>query len=276
LKDRRLSKFLLSCMILLFLAPNLIADYPKRTGRYINDYVNLLSPKTEAQLNSELSAFHKESGIEIAVVTIYKYMDYKTADFSWESFATSLFNQWAIGSIPENRGVLLLISTGDRRIRIELGAGYHFYHDGVAQTIIDKRIAPYLKRGDFERGITFGVKEIMLKAPDKFLLFRLYQWPLAIVLVIALSLLVEKRNQKLETPGAGWIALGLLGAILIGSLGELRMMLSSGISRSDTDSDWIDHDGWGGSSGGGFSSGGFGGGSSGGGFSSGGGASGSF
>jgi uncharacterized protein len=64
----------------------------------------------------------------IIVVTIESMANHGGADMRIETFATLLFNQWQIGheSIGEeywNTGILLLVSKGDRKARIELGGG---------------------------------------------------------------------------------------------------------------------------------------------------------
>jgi uncharacterized protein len=38
-------------------------------------------------------------------------------------FATRLFNSWGLGDRRKNNGVLLLVSTGDRRVEVEIGRG---------------------------------------------------------------------------------------------------------------------------------------------------------
>ena len=163
---------------------------------------------------------------------------------------TALFDTYGIGNVPKNDGVLLLVAAGDRKARIELGAGYGRSKDADSRSIMNNIITPKFKNADFTGGITAGVKAMALE----FAHARIGpNWPLIILLaaipilvLIAISLFISGKQ------GWGWICLGLLLLVLLAAFFVVRKTLKH-MPRNNSSS-------W--SSGG---LGGFGGGSSGGG-----------
>ena len=64
-----------------------------------------------------------------------------------EEYANNLFRTWGIGDKEKNNGILLLVSTGDRKIRIEVGYGLEgALNDGKTGAILDNYVVPYLKK----------------------------------------------------------------------------------------------------------------------------------
>jgi len=119
---------------------------------------------TEDELNIErwLLEFEKQSDVEIIVVTINSLVGYKgTRNLSIETFATALFNTYGIGNMPNNDGVLLLISKDDREARIELGKHYGANRDDDASRIMQKIIIPQFKTGNYSEGIVDGTEAIV-------------------------------------------------------------------------------------------------------------------
>lgn len=77
-----------------------------------------------------------------------------------EAFVTNLFNSWGIGDRQRNDGVLLLVATNDRKVRIEVGSGYGAGYDSAMQRVIDDNILPFFRRGEDSEGIASGVRGI--------------------------------------------------------------------------------------------------------------------
>ena len=89
-----------------------------------------------------------------------------------ETFARLLFDQWQVGIAKLgdqnwNTGILVLVSVGDRKARIELGAGWGREKDQLCQQIMDERMVPRFKQGDFSGGITAGVEALEAMARGK-------------------------------------------------------------------------------------------------------------
>ncbi len=117
---------------------------PKQVqGGWVTDMANVLSPETEAKINTTLSKLAATNGSEIAVVTVPETSPSATP----KDFATDLFNYWGIGKKGEDDGVLVLISKGDRRVEIETGYGVEdVLPDALVGNIINQKITPQFKQ----------------------------------------------------------------------------------------------------------------------------------
>ncbi len=96
----------------------------------------------------------------IIVITIKSMAQYQWTG-AIESFAKAWFDAWGIGSRENNRGILLLISTGDRSARIELGADWGRRWDNFTLQIMDNRIIPEFKAGQYGAGTIAGLEALL-------------------------------------------------------------------------------------------------------------------
>jgi len=188
--------------------------FPNPDTGYISDHAYLLGTEQEEKIERWLWQIESKTGVEIIVITIGSIEDYPgTPNQSIEQFATALFDTYEIGNLPRNDGVLLLVSMGDRKARIELGAGYGHSRDADAHRILNQVITPEFKKADYVAGITAGVKAIALE----FAHARIgINWPLVllfaavpILILIIISLFASGKR------GWGWICIGLLLVVLM-------------------------------------------------------------
>lgn len=278
---RGIASFFIFCALTLYLGSQVLAlDVPGLQGR-VNDYANLLSPATEASLESVLKSLESSDSTQIVVLTIDSLQG-----GSLEQFSLRVVEAWQIGQQGLDNGVLLLVSRDDRKIRIEVGYGLEgTLTDMTAGRIIRNVITPKFKQGDFNQGIIDGIGAIVATVRGEFtaptetgatssnrsdpggLLTAMI-----FIFFIFGSLL---RKSKVSAAAVGGIATPLLAFLLFGISGLALLILipvgaigglvaatlagSSGGAMSRT--------GYGGGYGGGFgrSSGGFGGGFGGGG-----------
>ena len=125
---------------------------------WVTDKANILSDSTETQLNQMIADLEAKNGSEIAVVTVPDTKPSATP----KAFATELFNFWGIGKKGKNNGVLLLISSGERRVQIETGSGIQsILPDAKAVGIIETEITPRFKQQDFDGGTLAGTKALV-------------------------------------------------------------------------------------------------------------------
>ncbi|MEG4107536.1 TPM domain-containing protein [Microcoleus sp. S13_C5] len=125
---------------------------------WVTDKANILSDSTETQLNQMISDLEAKNGSEIAVVTVPDTKPSATP----KAFATELFNFWGIGKKGKNNGVLLLISSGERRVQIETGSGIQsILPDAKVVGIIQTEITPRFKKQDFDGGTLAGTKALV-------------------------------------------------------------------------------------------------------------------
>jgi uncharacterized protein len=125
---------------------------------WVTDNANILSDSTETQLNQMISDLEAKNGSEIAVVTVPDTKPSATP----KAFITELFNFWKIGKNGKNNGVLLLISSEERRVQIETGSGIQsILPDAKAVGIIETEITPKFKQQDFDGGTLAGTKALV-------------------------------------------------------------------------------------------------------------------
>ena len=134
------------------------------TEFYVNDYADIVSPEVEEHIININKNLHKETGAQVVVVTVNSLNGY-----SVEEYATTLFRKFGIGDKEKNNGVLLLISKGDRLLRIEVGYGLEgAIPDGKAGRIRDTYITPYLKNDDWDNGIKNGFDAIIVEVCEEY------------------------------------------------------------------------------------------------------------
>ena len=91
-----------------------LTDIPNpraRDGTWVTDTPAILRVETIASLNAAIGDFERTNGAEVAVVVI-RSLD----GLSIDEAAVKLFELWKIGKNSKDNGLLLLWSTGDRRV----------------------------------------------------------------------------------------------------------------------------------------------------------------
>ena len=87
---------------------------------------------------------------------------------SIEEAAVQLFSLWGIGKKSKDNGLLLLWSTGDRRVRVEVGYGLEgVLPDGKTGAILDTYVIPKFKSGQFDEGVLAGVAALLSVARNE-------------------------------------------------------------------------------------------------------------
>ncbi|NQT89824.1 MAG: TPM domain-containing protein [Candidatus Omnitrophica bacterium] len=137
------------------------ARLPDYTG-YVNDYAGILSPSANAAISSIAGQIEAKTTAQIAVVTVPT-----VKPLTIEQYAVELFEKWGIGQKDKDNGILILMAANDRKIRIETGYGLEgALPDAVCSQIIYQVMLPEFKRGDLEKGLTYGtiaVAELVAK-----------------------------------------------------------------------------------------------------------------
>ena len=224
-------------LLILALIPTIaLAEYPSAKNEYMNDFAQIIDDDIEQAISKKLYDVEYYSGVEISVATIENYGKYGTGDSTWEAFSTGLFNHWGVGNLPENNGVLFLISEGDRKIRIELGAGYPSHYDTVMKSIIDTHITPLLKSGMYTEGVIKGVGEIINATTVPVSFFEWYKWYILAGIVAFVSLVAAFAVDREKDPGLFLFLLASAGLLIIAILkllasGNRSSGFGSGSSR---------------------------------------------
>ncbi len=141
------------------------APLPQPPERYVSDQADLLSPATEADLNSRLDAFERDTSSQILVATFPQVPD----DYAMEDFTQRTAESWGVGQSEDDNGAVLFIFRDDRKIRIEVGYGLEgAIPDATAKTILDREITPAFRGGNFDAGVTRGVDAMFAAARGEY------------------------------------------------------------------------------------------------------------
>jgi len=142
--------------MLLITIPLYSQKFPQPTG-YVNDYAGIIDTEQKNQIDQIAKTVQEKTGAEIAVVTVETIQPYG----SIEEYSVELASEWGIGKAGEDTGVLILLATTERRVRIEVGYGLEgIIPDGLAGEIIDNSILPSMRAGDYGTGFLKGVQAV--------------------------------------------------------------------------------------------------------------------
>ncbi|HEX5183959.1 MAG TPA: TPM domain-containing protein [Allosphingosinicella sp.] len=157
----------LRALILLFLllaTPAAAQNFPKLTGRVV-DTAGLMDAGQQAALTQKLQALEQATSRQLVVATVPDLQGYPIEDYGYK-----LGRAWGIGQKGANNGVILLVSKGDKKVRIEVGYGLEpILTDALSNQIIQDQILPAFRSGDYAGGINAGVDAItaQLQAPPE-------------------------------------------------------------------------------------------------------------
>ncbi len=155
-----MNTFLMSAVLLC--APTAADDvrYPSRPGprEFVLDEAKLLTADDTAAVKALCDEALTKKRTPIIVVTIPSLAAYGASGWPIERYAMNLMSEWGIGWEEWNYGMLLLVSPGDRKARIELGAAWARKKDDDARRIMSQSIIPKFRQQDFSKGILAGVQ----------------------------------------------------------------------------------------------------------------------
>ena len=136
--------------------PVFAVDVPFLTGR-VTDNAQILSDETRKAITANLKAHEEKTTNQIAVLTVPTL-----EGVSIEEYAVTVFNTWKLGKKGKDNGILLIVASKDRKMRIEVGYGLEgTMTDGIAGSIIRNAMTPFFKNNDYDRGMDEGVRAII-------------------------------------------------------------------------------------------------------------------
>jgi uncharacterized protein len=151
----RLVALVAALLVALLAAPALAFEPPPIQG-HVTDLTGKLSAEDDAYLEGRLDV-SRTGAAEIAVLVVPSL-----GDETIEDVAYATFNGWGIGRKGADNGVLLVIATGERRIRIETGKGAGgALTDLQANEIIRQKIGPEMKQDRLREAIDAGGEAII-------------------------------------------------------------------------------------------------------------------
>jgi uncharacterized protein len=130
----------------------------------VNDFANLLEPFQKQELEQKLDAYNDSTSSAIVIITVPSLDGYDI-----EQVALKYLRDWGIGTKEKNNGVVILVSANDHKARIETGYGMEgVLPDILAKQIIDERMIPFFKSGDYYGGLNNSVDAIIQAAAGEY------------------------------------------------------------------------------------------------------------
>jgi uncharacterized protein len=181
-----------------------------------------------AELNRRLALFEKQTSNQVVVLVARSLPEGTTL----EDYAQNIYHAWNIGTKKNANGVLMLVFTQDRKIRIQPGYGLEgALPDALCSRIIRESMAPAFRAGNYGAGLSAGLSAVMKATRGEYkgngrtgsqsafkdLLFS----PLGFFLFVLLLLAVVGRSRRdLGHDGVNSGAVAATG-FLIGGLGGM-------------------------------------------------------
>jgi uncharacterized protein len=126
----------------------------------VTDQAQLLPPDREAALEAKLAQYERETGHQIAVLTVET-----TEGEPIEMYALRVAESWKLGRAGVDDGALLLVASQDRTARIEVGYGLEgSLNDAIAKRVIEEAMIPRFREGDFAGGLDAATDWMMRAA----------------------------------------------------------------------------------------------------------------
>jgi uncharacterized protein len=122
---------------------------------HINDFAGVIEASTRAALEQYCVRVEALTGAQIAVITINTLSGEPIEDV-----ADDIFNKWGIGKKGKDEGLLLLLVTQDRRMRLEVGYGLEpVIPDGFAGSVL-RAMRPALRQSSYGDAATEALNVI--------------------------------------------------------------------------------------------------------------------
>ncbi len=198
---------LLGCLaVLLALASSAAArslDVPPRLTGRVNDYAGVLPAADRSRLEARLAEIDRETSTQI-IIALFPSL----GGDDLEGFSMRLAEAWRPGTAERDNGLIILVFTGDRRVRMEVGKGLEgVVPDILAGRIIRDVIGPRFRAGDYAGGLAAAVEAVHQASrgeyvPPKAARNPLSPWVAAVILLgfVGLVVMLLKLSRRLGGP----------------------------------------------------------------------------
>ncbi len=150
LRNRLLILFTAMAITLAAVSFSHAIDVPRRPANYVVDLADIIDSPVERNLNLYLKELELKTTAQFIILTIPSLEGGSIEDFAIEV----AHNKWKLGQKGKDNGVLLVVSTGDKKYRIEVGYGLEGpLPDSLVGSIARNRLVPFFRKGEFSQGI---------------------------------------------------------------------------------------------------------------------------
>lgn len=136
-------------LVLVALSSVLATAIPPRPSGPVGDFARVLDSRTAQQITLVAQALWEQAKFGLVVATFPTL-----GDESIDDFAVRLYKTWGIGAKGTDEGVLVVLSTDPRKVKIEVGYGSEGYlNDAKAGRILDTYGVPLFRQNNFSQGL---------------------------------------------------------------------------------------------------------------------------
>lgn len=122
----------------------------------LTDLAGVLDPAQRETVLARLAAQESATGTQIAVLLLPTTQPEDIA-----AYAFRVADRWKIGRADVGDGVLIVVATADRRLRIEVARTLEgAIPDLAARRIIDETLRPALRQGDYAGGLVAAIGQL--------------------------------------------------------------------------------------------------------------------
>ncbi len=161
LSVNRLGVLLVSLM--LAVASYAVAQVPQRPNPPVlaNDLAGLFSQRELYTLERRVAAFADSTSNQIAIVVVPELYGYDKAELAYE-----IGEQWGVGQSKFDNGIVILVKpkSGNSSGEVFIATGYGLegvVTDAFAKRVIEARMIPYFRNGDYFGGINSALDVLM-------------------------------------------------------------------------------------------------------------------
>lgn len=140
------------------------SSIPDKPNAYVLDLSSKLNSEEKNSLELKLRAYADSTSTQFAIVVIPSTDGRDPYDYAMEIAQT-----WGVGQKGKNNGVVILIASEDRKIRIVTGRGIEdVLPDAICKRIINRILKPALQRDAYFEGLNLATTEMMQRASGSF------------------------------------------------------------------------------------------------------------
>lgn len=130
---------------------------------WLNDFDSLFIDSETQQLETLIKNLNTSYDLQIAIVTLNE-SHCNSEDF--DSFTLKLANDWGVGKVNKNNGILFAISQAHRKTRIHIGLGLEkWITDEETAEVILQTCIPYFKNGNYFAATQSGLLKLCEQMP---------------------------------------------------------------------------------------------------------------
>ena len=207
-----MKKFLVT-LFAIILSSTIFADMPAPTNKLVNDFASVMTTEQALELECALRLYNDSTSTQLCVVTVESLDDLSPAEY-----AQQLGEKWGVGQSGKDNGVIILVkkkteeSGGD--VFIATGYGVEgLLPDAICKRIIERKMIPKLKEGDYHGAIVDAISEIQKYLSGEFIADEINSenlswWKIVLIIIILIMFIVLFTDGNTHSGGSSSFSSG--------------------------------------------------------------------